>query len=205
MKMEDRVRDAILNFTGEFVSNPYLSYTEHGIHALFFNRLYSAIPENSRYFTWDGQKVCALQKEYPTACDLGKSQRQNWDISIIKTPPETNSEKNPYDYFRLNSVVEFGMNEAGDHLEDDINRLAHPDSNVDNKFCLHLYRFSEGFSGRDWSIRSKRILSLGDIHKMVENTDVIVYLAVADITRTAKTGLWKITADSVSGSGQHLM
>lgn len=198
--MKDRVNDVILRFCGEFVKDPYLCYTEHGIHALFFQRLYDALPEEERYFIWNDQRVCVLQKEYPTACDLGKPKRSNWDISLIRTPPETLSEKNPYDYFRLDTVVEFGLNEAGDHLKDDIQRLAHAGSNVDNKYCVHLYRFSEGISGRDWSIRSKRILSLKEIMEMVSGTAVTVYLAVADATDTFERGMWKITKDSVSGS-----
>jgi hypothetical protein len=54
--------------------------------------LYKALPAHLRYpgYEKDGNcyKVCAIQKEYPTAHKIGKSIRQNWDIAVIKTPLE---------------------------------------------------------------------------------------------------------------------
>ena len=201
MDLNALVEQSLYEFCAEFVDTPYLCYTEHGIHALFFQRLYDAIPEESRYFTWQDRKVCVIQKEYPTASDLGKPKRQNWDLSVIKMPPETISDKNPFDFFRLEFVIEFGLNEAREHLVEDVRRLSHPSSNVENRYCVHLYRFSDGVSGRDWSTRSKRILGLNDIREIVSGTDVTVFLAVADTTGTLKNGFWKITSDSLSGGG----
>jgi hypothetical protein len=85
--------------------------------------LFNVMLEQQRYLTWNNQKVCVLQKEYPTAGKLGKPQRQHWDIAVLKNPPESLETKNTYDYLKLFAAIEFGMNEAKEHLEDDIERL----------------------------------------------------------------------------------
>ena len=138
------VENTIKEFCIEFIKNPYICYTEHGIHAYFYNRLYKNLPDESRYFEWDDKKICVIQKEYCMADACDKSQRQHWDISIIDTPPSFNFKLKPmYDYFTLNSAIEFGLNEGKVHLEDDINRICHPKSNVVNKYLVHLYRISD--------------------------------------------------------------
>ena len=107
------VERIIGKFTLEFIQNPYLCYTEHGQHARFYQMLYDELDVSQRYFTCMGQKVCVIQKEYPTAGNLSKPQRQHWDIAIIKSPAESAPDKKPsYDYLKLKAVVEFGMNEA---------------------------------------------------------------------------------------------
>lgn len=86
--------------------------------------LYNAIPEEQRYITWQNQKVSTLQKEYPTASNLGKPQRQHWDIAVLSTPPESVMiGANSYDYLRLAAVIEFGMNETEEHLIQAIRHL----------------------------------------------------------------------------------
>ena len=84
--MKQIVRQTIVDFCCEFVRNPYLCYTEHGQHALFFSRLLAAIPESQRHGFWREQKVCLVQKEYATASRLGKSRRQEWDVPVLKSP-----------------------------------------------------------------------------------------------------------------------
>jgi hypothetical protein len=128
------VRQAIEVFCVEFVNHPYLCYTEHGQHAMFYTRLYNLLPEEERYVSYQNQRVCILQKEYPTATNLGKSQRQHWDVSVLSTPPTSQSRKEGYDYLPLLASIEFGLNATEEHLKDDIERLGHADANVTQWF-----------------------------------------------------------------------
>ena len=171
--MRTLIRDAVKKFCLEFVEDPYLSYTEHGQHALFFERLYRAIPPDMRYFKWEGNRACVIQKEYPTATNLGKSTRQHWDIAVIRLPPKTVSEKNGFDYLHLEAVVEFGMNEEFDHLEDDVQRVSHSESNLAFGFIVHFHRLSvpgAHISGRDWSPRSSRIVRWDDLDERFDRS-----------------------------------
>ena len=54
------IRDTIVVFCLEFIRNPYLCYTEHGQHALFYSMLFNALSEQRRYITRKNQKVCVL-------------------------------------------------------------------------------------------------------------------------------------------------
>jgi hypothetical protein len=161
------VRQVARQFVLEFIESPYLCYCEHGLHALFFTKLYDALPIEQRYATWKGQKVCVIQKEYPTATSLGKSQRQHWDIAVLKTPlePVPDCRAPSYDCFKVAVAVEFGMNETKDHLTDDINRLSYAikDGSVAQGLIIHLYRLSphnaDVSSDRDWRPNSGRILA----------------------------------------------
>jgi hypothetical protein len=190
------VRQTIINFCSEFVNHPYLCYTEHGQHALFYSKLYFAIPEQLRYAMWQQQKVCIIQKEYPTATNLGKPQRQHWDVGVLATPltsQKVGSEM--YDYFNLLTVIEFGMNEAKEHLIDDIKRLDHVQSNTAQKFIVHLYRLSNPeskFSGRDWSSKSARILTAKQVGDLNIGSSVEIYYAMADSTGKYENGVWHI-------------
>ena len=69
----------LVEFCKEFVEHPYLCYTEHGLHALFFARLYAALPPDERYLEFAGKRVSVVQKEYPTHHHLDRPRRQNWD------------------------------------------------------------------------------------------------------------------------------
>ena len=195
--MLETIRKTITNFCLEFVRNPYLCYTEHGQHALFYTMLYNAIPEEQRHITWDGQKVSVIQKEYPTAGKLGKPQRQHWDIAVLKNPPESLETKKSYDYLKLFAAVEFGMNEAQDHLKEDIRRLCHDDANMDHRFIVHLYRLSKSgnqFSGRDWSPKSPRILTPEKVQSVLGERPVEIFYGMVDSTAPEKSGVWKIGA-----------
>jgi hypothetical protein len=193
-------RRALLDFCTEFISRPYLCYTEHGMHAMFFSRLYNLLLPENRYTAFNGLELCVLQKEYPTAHNLGKSKRQHWDISVIKTPVIFPSRPNPYDYLPLAAVVEFGMNCSFSHLEDDITRLCHPEANVENRFAAHLYRLSSGtnrVSGRDWAPESSILCSRESIRLVLKDRPVEVFYGVVDETGTNKSGLWYITGQSI--------
>jgi hypothetical protein len=203
------VREVARQFCLEFLENPYLCYTEHGLHALFFTRLYRALSDYQRYACWESQKVCVIQKEYPTAHDLGKSKRQNWDIAVIKMPTESlGVGKQPaYDYLRLAAAVEVGLNEPEEHLREDIRRLYHKRANIEQGFAIHLYRLSEPgakVSGRDWSSSSSRILRMEQVeailtderaNKTAEDRDVEVLYAVTGDPGKHETGVWWITRD----------
>lgn len=193
-------RRALLHFCTEFISRPYLCYTEHGMHALFFSRLYNFLPPEDRYTAFNGLEICVLQKEYPTAHNLGKSKRQHWDISLIKTPVIAPARPNPFDYLPLSAVVEFGLNCSYGHLEDDIARLCHPESNVDNRFAVHLHRLSGGankVSGRDWAPESSILCSRDSIQTCLKNRPVQVLYGVVDATGANESGLWAITGQSI--------
>ena len=194
--MRELIRESVQVFCLEFLADPYLCYTEHGQHALFFSRLLQRIPESARYLMWQGERVCTVQKEYPTADKLGKSQRQHWDVAVIKSPPSSKtSGAKSFDYLRLEAAIEFGMNAAFEHLQDDIERLSHPDSNTDYGFAVHFHRLSDPtslFSGRDWSPSSTRIVEKEMIREVVNDRPVEVYLGVSDSTGEVESGLWVI-------------
>jgi hypothetical protein len=193
----ETVRQIARQFCLEFVKAPYLCYTEHGLHALFYTMLYNALPADQRHTTWYDHQVCVLQKEYPTAGRLGKTRRQNWDIAVIRTPPHSTSDDvtSSYDFLHLAAVVEVGMNEPEDHLRDDIERLSRPEANVDQRFIVHLYRLSEPgakLSGRDWSANSRRIVSEERAAEIAAGKPVEVYYGLYDSTGKHKSGVWLI-------------
>jgi hypothetical protein len=164
--------------------------------------LFNALPAAQRYTTWQDRKICVLQKEYPTAANLGKPQRQHWDIAVIRTPPESIIDgSGSFDYLKLAAGVEFGMNEPEDHLLDDIERLCHQDANLDQGFVVHLYRLSEPdakFSNRDWSPKSPRILSGERIAEIVGGRPVDIYYGVHDSTDQHTSGVWLIRQGAIS-------
>ena len=200
-KMVDVIRKTIIAFCLEFVRDPYLCYTEHGQHALFYSMLFNALSEQQRYLSWKEKKVCVLQKEFPTAGKLGKPQRQHWDIAVLKNPPESIEVNNSYDYLKLLSVIEFGMNEGKEHLEDDIVRLCHSEANLEHGFIVHLYRLSESgkpFSGRDWSPKSPRILTVEEVQELSVGKSIEIFYGMTDSTRTHEAGVWNIKSGLMS-------
>jgi len=191
----ETIRQVTRQFCLDFVEHPYLCYTEHGLHALHFTRLYHALPDHQRYTWWNGHQMCVIQKEYPTAHNLGKFKRQHWDIAVIQTPPQSTAEKEKpsYDYLKLAAVVEFGMNEARKHLVEDIRRLCHKHSHVDQRFVVHLYRLSQSkakVSGRDWPPNSPQILRLEEANELAAGKPVEVLYGMADSTGTYEPGVW---------------
>lgn len=93
------------------------------------------------------------------------------------------------------------MNADKTHLKEDIRRLSHQDSYVEYKYIVHLYRISgpkPKVSNRDWSPRSKQILTPDDVFKLVKETDINIYFCVADITNTHESGLWQINKEGIT-------
>jgi hypothetical protein len=205
VKVLDVIRQSIAEFCRTFVEHPYLCYTEHGQHALFYTQLYNALPSEQRYTTWQRQKICVIQKEYPTAGDLGKPRRQHWDIAVLKTPPESLATESAYDYLKLAAVIEFGMNESKKHLVEDLRRLCHADANLSQGFVVHLYRLSapgDLFSKRDWTSGSKRILSPQQVAELAADIPIEVYYALADSTGRYAPGVWRIQNGTVTTLSQ---
>ncbi len=194
------IQNTITKFCHDFLLRPYLCYTEHGMHALFFQQLYNVLPKPIVHF--EGEDVCILQKEYPTANKLGKSRRQHWDIALIKTPIEMPQRRPRFDYLRLAAVIEFGLNCDSKRLEDDIERLCHPDANVDNGFIVHLYRLSSSkakFSDWDWSPDSGILCSKELIQVVLSQREppITVYYGIVDMTNKYPRGLWGISSQNI--------
>ena len=87
------------------------------------------------------------------------------------------------------------MNEAEEHLDDDIKRLCHPDANVESAFWVHLYRISQGgakFSHRDWSSNSARIVSLEKAASLTISYPVELYYCLYDSTCRYQTRAFRI-------------
>lgn len=200
--MTTLVEQALLAFCRNFLAHPYLGYTEHALHTLFYTQLYNALPPEARELTWQGKQVCALQKEYPTADALGKPRRQHWGIAVLRNPPQClEGKQHPYDYLYLAAVIEFGLNEAKDHLEDDIQRLSHPGANVDQGYFVHLYRLTApkaAQSGRDWSNLSARICSKECVAEMLAGTSITGYYGLYDAGGKYATGLWRIDGQGIT-------
>ena len=190
------VRRTVVRFCQDFIQHPYLCYTEHGQHALFYTMLFNALPDDQRTATWEDRKINLLQKEYPTSGKLDKPTRQHWDIALLHTPLEAIPGRSPaYDHLQLAAVVEFGMNATPDHLKEDIRRLSHRCAHVRQGFVVHLYRLSppgEPFSGRDWSAGSGRILKVHDVAELSKGASVEIYHGMVDATGNHEQGLWSI-------------
>jgi hypothetical protein len=160
------VESEIVRFLRDFVRAPYAQYTEHGIHAYFFSRLYAALPAESRYMNVASVgKVCRVQKEYPTPTNLGKSRRQGWDICLLDTREgegeQTDNTLPLFDRLGAAALVEFGLNATKKHLVEDIRRLAHRDVRADLRCAVHLVRRSGGrgaarLSNRDESTTGRQ-------------------------------------------------
>lgn len=185
MRHAEIVNETLEALTREFVTNPYLCYTEQGLHAMFFCMLFNRIPPEERYAQLEDKKVSVVQKEYPTFHKLKDSRRGHWDIAVLETPLVPL--KFPaYDFLKVDSAVEFGLNESMYHLENDVKRLCDKESNVVHRFVAHFYRLSNADSLRDWNPRSKRIVPSEEVAKRVKGTDIVAYYAIADQTRRLK-------------------
>ena len=93
------------------------------------------------------------------------------------------------------------MNANKDHLKEDIRRLSHQNSYVEYKYIVHLYRISgpkPKVSNRNWSPRSKQILTPDDIFNLVKETDINIYFGVADITSNHESELRLINKNGIT-------
>ena len=190
------LEQTLQDFCRSFLANPYLCYTEHGLHALFYAQLFNALPPEQQFFELGGQKVCVLQKEYPTAGKLGKSKCQHWDIAVIKNPPTSVREApQPYDRLHLAAVIEFGMNATLEHLEDDVRRLLHPDANLELGTAVHLYRLTapgDKRSRRDLSYNDDDVSTIAQVAELVGKQSTTIYYGIYDAGNKYQTGLWRI-------------
>jgi len=194
--MEDKIKISVENsikkLLTEFGDQPYMCYTEHGIHARFYQILAEAIKNSGIKGTFEFQKsmqIGLIQKEYPTKNHLGRTQRQHWDIAIIdpKQPKPKNNQHNltGYDFLKLHSVVEFGLNDSLEHLIDDIDRLLHNDSNVELKYIVHLMRSSENstpkVSRRDLTDKYKNYKDILNIPTVLTHKETSKQYKITDI------------------------
>ena len=198
--IEELVEDTIESFCFDFIESPYLCYTEHGLHALFYHRLLTDLSINERCIEVDGKgsnrkRICMVQKEYPMAEKRKKdSKRAHWDIAVLNSEQKVDSKK-WYDRLKLNSVEEFGLNEKMDHVSDDISRICFNQHNgsIQNGFVVHLYRFSKSISGRDWQNRHKGYALPGDIRKKIgRKQNLVAYWLFIDGETGKKRGPFRI-------------
>jgi hypothetical protein len=92
------------------------------------------------------------------------------------------------------------MNEAEEHLVDDIERLSHHDANLEHGFVVHLHRLSEPgamFSNRDWSPNSPRIITWDQIVWLTIDKPVEVFYGLYDSTGQHPSGVWIIKDGNV--------
>jgi hypothetical protein len=194
------VERAAEGFCKQFLRSPYLACTEQGLHALFCSDLLSMMPAGRSHPEWRGKKVCVVQPGYRSPDNLGRSKAQHWDIAVLRTPLEPLSpRKASYDLLRLSAIVEFGLNPAREHLEDDIDRLAHGSVSADRKFIIHLYRLSAAgkrFSGRDLTPKSSQVLKVreaqGYLDARKKDPGITIYYAMSDLTGTFGSQLWRL-------------
>ncbi len=196
MKQVDVVKQTIIQFCKEFIENPYLCYTEHGQHAFFYTMLYNTFPIKQRFTTWQGVRLCIIQKEYPTAGKLGRSRRQNWDIAIVQTPPKSQKKgSGSYDFLKLAAVVQFGLNTVLEHLAYDVESMSHQDANVKQGFAVNLYRLSKAssrLSHHDWSPKSSRIICKQKVAEEFRKKPVEIFYGMYDSSCQHENGLWLI-------------
>ena len=194
MKMDrNRLESILAEFAVEFFRHPYICYNEHGLHAWLFCKVYQSLSLSERAGILGDQYVSIVQSEYPTAHDLDKSRRQNWDISILKQPLEPLEDKpSKYDYLKLDAVIEMGLNAPESHLLEDVRRMVHKKANVSLKYILHFYRLSDGYSGRDLKPNHKGIMSKEEAQMAIQKTDVVVYYVMFDSTGKLENGVWEI-------------
>jgi hypothetical protein len=151
----------------------------------------------------DVGRICVIQKEYPTAGRLGKTKRQHWDIAVIDKPLKPiNGKKPSYDYLKIHSAIEFGLNEDLEHLEDDIIRLCHAEALVKHSYIIHLYRISDNISNRDLSVRSKQVrehrISIEKITSIFKGRNVVGFVVISDSSAVGgiEPGIWKMHQNS---------
>ena len=196
-KTEDVVRYALEDFCLDFLESPYMCYTEHGMHAMFYRRLMNSLPNESLYTRVGGRDVCTVQKEYRMGSDVGKSRKAHWDIAVLEKSQSADAE-NWYDYLRLNSVAEFGLNSDEGHFEDDVERLSHEQSGVPNCFIVNLYRYSRSLTGRDWQNEHEAFVSPVEMNNLIRKhgNKVVAYFALVDDTTGRRDGPYRIDGKS---------
>jgi len=200
--LEDIVEETIERFCFEFLDSPYLCYTEHGIHALFYHRFLERMPEERRIIKANGKDICIIQKEYCTWDKLIRTRRANWDIAVLCENQSGNRDKDHYwyDCLELNSVIEFGLNPGeSNHVRGDVERLSHEKARVNRKYIVHLYRFSQATTRKDWKTDKPKALVRPDkINDMIKENGnkVIAYWALYNDKTGKGEGPYRIDGKS---------
>ena len=208
--MNDKIRDVVERTIDEFCllfyEHPYLEYNESGVHALFFhllseNLFKNDIPLSSYYVYGDiSEQVSLVQKEYRMFGKCDKTKAASWDVCALSVPlrssiditKENERKLPPYDYLEINSIVEFGLKANLQHLEDDIRRLTHNECRAIGKFIVHLERFSDHFSGRDYPFTSRQEFPTEDIMKnFTKDNDIKIYYVRTNKIDKSKQWVWK--------------
>lgn len=196
-----KAMDLVRRFADDFVVQPYRCYTEHGLHALFFAELFTLLAPEERYFSVRGRAVGCIQKEYPTATKLGRSKRQHWDIAVLDSSVGAYMSESKLEEIPLVAVFEFGLNEAVDHLKNDLDRLLHSEARVENAVAVHLQRIGDRvnrFSDRDFSPSSARIVDLDRVVEIsAQYEQATIIFANTDSTRGTKDGAWEVRGGNV--------
>jgi hypothetical protein len=196
------VEETIDDFCIFFFKNPYVEYSEHGIHALFFHQLYENFNSNEipRYGHYLNEQVCLIQKEYRMSGKCGGTKAAHWDVCVLKEPLESRndtniqikSRPNSYDFLEINSIIEFGLKANLSHLNNDVDRLCHPECKARGKFIVHLERFSDSFSQRDFPLNSKNELpTKAQMIDLTKNNNVIIYYVRTNKNNKNDQRMWK--------------
>lgn len=221
--MDDEIRkvveSTIDDFCLLFYKHPYLEYNESGVHALFFhilseNFIKKGIPLYDDYIRGDtNERVCLIQKEYRMFGKCNKTKAASWDICVLNNPlksvidlGEVNEcNQSPYDCLEINSIVEFGLKANVGHMKDDVERLAHNECNAIGKFIVHLERFSDYFSGRDYPLKSNDIFPTEDDMKyLTNNNKIIIYYVRTNKNNEADQKVWKFSDGRITNLLQSL-
>jgi hypothetical protein len=191
------VEKTIEDFCFEFLARPYLCYTEHGLHALFYASLVGNIPEKERTVRVGDKDIHVVQKEYPMVDKQGRSKRAHWDIAVLDDV-QTSDRLRWYDTLRLNSAIEFGLNESIDHLRRDVQRLSHENSGMKRGYIIHLHRFSRSVTRRDWIREHARAASRASIDSILRNEgrNVTAYFVGVDSVTGTRDGPWRLDGRS---------
>jgi hypothetical protein len=202
---ENLVENVIQDFCKEFLDYPYLCRTEHCLHARFYHQMLIKLSFDNGYARFRGQRICIVQKEYPTGGRLDSDRRSNWDIAIIDVPVSSMpNREETLENLKLNTAIEFGLNADRAHLERDIQRLCHEDNDkiLKKRFIMHFYRISKTISMRDWSPQAERFLNEEDIQNLLQNNfrgqNLVVYYAKSGDDKICKGPhepcIWRITS-----------
>jgi len=191
------VEKTIEDFCFEFMARPFLCYTEHGLHALFYASLVGNIPKKERQVRVGGKDIHVVQKEYPMVDKQGGSKRAHWDIAVLDDV-QTPDRQRWYDTLTLNSAIEFGLNESIDHLRRDVQRLSHENSGMKRGYIIHLHRFSRSVTRRDWIREHARAASRASIDSILRNEgrNVTAYFVGVDSVTGKRDGPWRLDGRS---------
>jgi len=193
------IESALVDFCNEFAKDPYLSYTEHGLHAQFYHELSTKLPKDQMTGVLEKMKFNVIQKEYPTNSDLGKGQRQHWDIAIIDRDGRPTQEPF-YDHMPLVAAIEFGLNYPIAHMREDIRRICE-DKNVNAGYIVHFFRLSNDWSGRDVKPKTSYLFTPANAQEILQGRpkkkEIKIYYCCVDLTKNEVCHPYLISDDGI--------